>query len=1012
MYRTTFFLTLFCLLFFRLAGQARDTMEECALPEDSISLADIPYYLFPVDSLQDSCKILTDSIERIGNKVHPQVLMPLAIAACKHCEERYGYDSWENANAISNLAIIKSASGKNKEALTDYSRVLAIYADQGWSKDTVEYAKVANMMGSTYLQIGNYQKGIQILEENHQRLKSIKADTSVTFSNNCTPLASAYSIIGAFEKAFFYYKLAEKYFQNKQDTLNLFYPSLLTNKGVSSLLYGDIKEAANNLSRALRIFQKIGLDKHPFGLQAKAHLAGVYGKLLLSNKGIDLLKADIESILKRNNRTLSDAVILANYATLLTHKSRFQEADSISLIVLKMVEKTLGRNSSLYQVTLTNLGHSYLIQDKPEKTLEIFATALTDTMPKNTNDLAPHGTLLLAYQRLGKKEKIRKLITQMLPFLEGKIHAASPNVLNFLSHSIANLNLPADTLLLRQCAGLFFPSFNQFIRHNFPVLTEKEKLQFLERQYSNIHSAGLGGMFNGPLKDEPQTARYFYDFTLSNKGILFEDIIQLGDAIAEAASPEVQQLYKQWKGNQQVLTKQNGLAPTQRQFPPEYLDSLRKETDDMEIGLAQQSNPFRKTLEDITWEGIHQQLEGDEAAIEFFHFRPATTNFQFSDSTVYCALVLRKSYDAPRLVKLFTGPDLERTLKTKASSELNQFDYIYQKGYKMYHHIWSYLEPHLVNAKRIYFSPSGLLHQVAFSGILCPDHRFLSDHYDLRQVGSTRDIIDLKEREATESGLNQSGTILIVGGIPYSATRDCMEGDQFLTSPIDFDPNLRRSGSGKLVNLQSSYSITQFLDSLFHNEGWQTKTLTGCSASESNLKTALSQNTPPQILHLDTHGLVEPQKPDTSFIQLFSEYPDNLLNYSSLAFAGFNNRFDETKGKSLAGDGEIFASEFRHFNLTGTELVTLSSCTSSIGPVLAEEGMFGLQRAFRLAGARHVLGTLYNVNDDATAVFIRFFYKNIADGANVYQALQQTQQQMKHDQRYKHPYYWAGFVLL
>jgi hypothetical protein len=1005
MNRSVFFLSVFCLLNLALGIQARDTVAGYALPEDSISLTGVKIFSVLDDSIPDKCKILLDSIEKIANKVPPQVILPIAIQACEECKELYGAESWEYWNALTNLGGIKASIGYPGEAHNANLEAKKIYCINEWDKDNYDYARFANVLGSTFFQIGNFQRGIEIMEENHARLLNMNADTSITFMNNCTMLGGFYSAVGNYEKAFSLYSRSEHFFKAKNDTLNFFFAGLLGITGLSYINYGDAGMAEFYLNRSLLILEHLGLKDHPMFLQAKAYLAANYGVLSVNQRGIDLLKNDVENIRHKQNLTLAELITIGTYSNLLLLSGQFKAADTLYLLVLSHAEKLMGKDSQPYLATLGNLSGSYLQQNRTEETVEHCIKAIDGLKSKNAYILPYYKVLLAAYKKLDKTEEAKRLVTDVFSLLESdqSFNLYSPDFQRFLSHSFGTLTNPSDTSLLRRCAELFFSSFTHFVNHNFPILTEKEKLQFLESQ--GVQTGAMAGMFFSSLKNDPQTARYFYDNSLSLKGMLLEDVIRSCDAIADKGAPELKQLYSEWKGNRQVLVKQS--------LDSIYLDSLRWKTDAMEIELMRLSTPLRKALTAVGWQDVRDRLDEDEGAVEFIHFRFTKDGFEFSDSIIYCALVLRKDYSAPKLVYLFNGPELWKKLHIKGgSNELNKFEIAYASGYQMYNLVWKPLEPFLEGAGRVYFSPSGMLHQVAFDGILCPDNVLLSDRFDLRRVGSTRDLLSSEERDADLSGQFRPGSVLIVGDIPYDASYDSLYACRKADTPLDFDPNLGKGGGGKLAELAGSRRITRHLDSLFQARHWQTNTLAGCDASEVNLKQVLKQSPSPRIIHIDTHGMVEVQPPDTFILLRYQEFPQNPLNFAGLAFAGYNNKFDISHSKTSTGDGEIFATEFREFDLSGTELVTLSACVSSIGPTPGEEGMFGLQRAFRLAGARHVLATLYEVGDEATAVFMEYLYQSLLDGVDVSAALRSAQNQMKKHREFRHPYYWAGFVLL
>jgi CHAT domain-containing protein len=108
-------------------------------------------------------------------------------------------------------------------------------------------------------------------------------------------------------------------------------------------------------------------------------------------------------------------------------------------------------------------------------------------------------------------------------------------------------------------------------------------------------------------------------------------------------------------------------------------------------------------------------------------------------------------------------------------------------------------------------------------------------------------------------------------------------------------------------------------------------------------------------------------------------------------------------------DGWVLAEEIATLDLAGTELVVLSACETGLGDVKVGEGVYGLRRAFELAGAERILMSLYRVPDSATRELLAGFYHRLASGASPEEALRESQLELR--ERYPHPFYWASFVL-
>ena len=97
-------------------------------------------------------------------------------------------------------------------------------------------------------------------------------------------------------------------------------------------------------------------------------------------------------------------------------------------------------------------------------------------------------------------------------------------------------------------------------------------------------------------------------------------------------------------------------------------------------------------------------------------------------------------------------------------------------------------------------------------------------------------------------------------------------------------------------------------------------------------------------------------------------------------------------------------------NLENTEMVVLSACETGLGEIKSGEGVYGLQRAFQIAGASTVLLSLWEVSDEGTQNLMIAFYKNWLQSGNKYDAFRKAQLEMK--TKYKFPYFWGAFIMV
>lgn len=201
---------------------------------------------------------------------------------------------------------------------------------------------------------------------------------------------------------------------------------------------------------------------------------------------------------------------------------------------------------------------------------------------------------------------------------------------------------------------------------------------------------------------------------------------------------------------------------------------------------------------------------------------------------------------------------------------------------------------------------------------------------------------------------------------------------------------------------------------------------TGFSATEEAFKqfadSVSASGASARVLHLATHGYFfpEPKNGGHQSNRGFRGEPVFSINEhpflrSGLVLAGGNNAWYRGIGskpfKAGMEDGILTAYEISAMSLPNTELVVLSACETGLGDLSGNEGVYGLQRAFRIAGAQYLIISLWKVPDEATKDLMTAFYRNWLDKkTNIPAAFRDAQLEMK--KRYKDPEMWAGFVLV
>ena len=426
--------------------------------------------------------------------------------------------------------------------------------------------------------------------------------------------------------------------------------------------------------------------------------------------------------------------------------------------------------------------------------------------------------------------------------------------------------------------------------------------------------------------------------------------------------------------------------------------------------MSSRSAEFAQTTTPVTIEQVQQAIPSNAALVEFIQYEPFDAKERTYGEPRYAVYVLLPNgqmqwqdlgeaaiIDAQieqfremlgsgergigRVQKTYTVEEIKQTAK-----ELDKL-------------LMQPVRAMSGNATHLLLSPDSTLNLLPFAALVDEDDNYLVQNYLITYLTSGRDLLRLQLNQDT-----QTTTPLLFANPTYSA-----EG--VVTANNSKEEN-RGKRSAELSSLTFKLlPATEIEGGAIKELIPQFELLTEQEASENNLK----QTKNPEFLHLATHGFFLPPEPeetnnnrnngtiDLDNQPVFSTRENPLLR-SGLALAGFNQRDSGTE------DGVLTALEVTGLNLRGTKLVVTSACETGLGDVRAGEGVYGLRRAFTLAGAQSQLMSLWKVSDDGTKDLMVEYYSRIQNGEARGEALRQVQLEMIQSEDRNHPFFWAAFI--
>lgn len=530
------------------------------------------------------------------------------------------------------------------------------------------------------------------------------------------------------------------------------------------------------------------------------------------------------------------------------------------------------------------------------------------------------------------------------------------------------------------------------IRQNLEVfghcLTEREKVFLL-----NFPDWSLVYNILADNKENAKAAEIAYNMALTFKSFALKSQLDFSSLIPYIEDYELQQevLELQVQKQNYYNTKDNSI-----------LNNINELNRSIQIKLLDNLTKVRFD----NWEDIKRTLQQDEAAVEIIQYKHFK-NGKFEQKK-YLASMITPNESSPIIVEWQDISSLETILddlvtKTEVNNTtrktLNQ---------KYLESVWSSGLDSLLqakNVKKIYMSLDNQFHRVPISAIKDANDNYLSEKYTFTHVISTR---ALTEKNNNEDNSFTPSTAIVIGGLSTTSYGE-NASDSLVVDNFNIQSNpTKGENTGFLEDNTEMRKEGINIHNQFENAGIQSYLCQNEFASKKQVKNLSGQS--PDIIHFSTHGYYDVHLEKRDNLTEKNNYLNDVYfplfkSYVKLAGANCENCPD------TENDGKLTAYEVSQLDLSNTELVVLSACKSNLGDIVDNEGVYGLQRAFKLAGARYVLATLWDVDAKATRLFMEEFYKNLLVLKNIRSAFHTTQDWMRQQKEYHDPYYWAGFVL-
>lgn len=497
------------------------------------------------------------------------------------------------------------------------------------------------------------------------------------------------------------------------------------------------------------------------------------------------------------------------------------------------------------------------------------------------------------------------------------------------------------------------------------------------------------------LSSQSSMASAAYNANLLSKGILLNTTIDFENFVRNSSSVEAMRLLSERKSSSDMLIQ----------------DSL-----DYEIlrVLNEEGNPYSIPQLSISWQDVANQLADNDVAIEFYR----------TSLKEYGALVIKKGWKAPQIVRLNTHVKVGRRYKTLESILRATIDDFKEERKVSQETMWALsqaiwtgklisLLPEEAGGK-VYFSADGLLQLVGLESLPFNKPKDsksvnMSDIYNLYRLSSTRVLALNQAMPHTQAHATLYGDIL------YDLEDSIMkrESQQYAGSRKT-TRHFRGAINDVIPQLpQTRVEVDMIASTLGQTAKIQVDTLMQAKGNEESFKNL--SGTHQSILHIATHGFYEPEASLSSESGSTHTIIDQSMQRTGLLLAGSQKAFSEDFAPEGVEDGVLTAYEISQVDLSHLDIAILSACETALGDVTTD-GVAGLQRGFKKAGANSILMSLWKVDDEATCKLMTEFYSNwIAKKMTKHDALEAAKNTVRTDKehpQWEDPKYWAAFILL
>ncbi|MEQ8470345.1 MAG: CHAT domain-containing tetratricopeptide repeat protein [Marinoscillum sp.] len=958
--------------------------------------------------------------------------------------KKAGFKDEAYTQAAFNLGYILDELGYYKETETIYLELLEIEKKNS-GKDSESYFVSASSLLDHYVFTGEHEKGLDLANDLGKKVEKNSLNEAIVLRFK----ADFYELAGNFSRS---EKSILKALEMANDLgmyASVEYVAFLNTLAGISTKQGKIPLAEEVYLEAISILDRLGSDFADYRLVLESNLAVIYTLLGNYDQAITQHEENLKLIEEfygtgsfvygQEMYDLGGAYILIG---------NYEKGLEYTLKAGEIYKSITGEKNIEYVRVLQDLTNAYTSKGRYDKAEEygLRAVSIVKEIAEDNLEQISFSYYYLgsAYFAAGDLEKAKEYLGEALKMRKKYLGVYHPDYAKS-AKSMATLSwAETDTEKALEFYEETFDNYFTQINTIFPILSEAEKSKFY---YNNLKPAfeQYNSFIVETSIDNKALIGQMYNNQLATKGLILYATNKVKAAINNSGDSVLIGKYDNWIAQKELLAKLFSASEIPAEIRNKQIDSLNTLANNLEKDLSKSSAAFASTFagRDLTWQDVRAKLKPGEAAVETIRFRDYSPEDggNFTDEVYYAALIVTsETQDYPEMVLMRNG----KLMETKyLSNYRNAIKYKVDEDFS-YRLFWRPIANKLEGIKKVYFSPDGVFNQISIYTLRNPaTGNFTLDELEIQLLNNSKDLVAFKgpgnksgnqsylfgypnyNMGAIDSKTEESGSSaasIIDAASEDRGVRGASRGVRGTRGADEDISSLTRGGAlprglrGNLLRYMRSNQMLALLpgtkkevnliDSLYNSKALPATTYLSNDALEDSIKMVKS----PRTLHIATHGFFLESDEEA---EKHDGYVQNPLLRSGLILAGANSYIsagqisDQVKHNE---DGILTAYEAMNLNLDGTELVVLSACETGLGEVKNGEGVYGLQRAFQVAGADAIIMSMWTVDDDATQELMTIFYEEWLSGKDKQSAFITAQKRLK--DKWKSPYYWGAFVMV